>query len=274
MRSRLITVALPGRWWSKDTRLAGGDPAREPLFLLPMTGGATAYSIEARDRIVGALGTHRDPGRAGSMARYMRDQFPFLGIPTEERRALHRAAVAGLPHPAEGDLAGLARALYALPEREYQYVAVDHVIRHVDVCGPGFLAVARELITSKSWWDTVDGLAAQVVGPLVKKYPELVSEIDRWAEDSNLWVARTAILHQLKYKGRTDEARLFRFCERRAADREFFIRKAIGWALREYSKTNPTAVQAFIARNDGRLSGLSKREGTLWITGRKPAGRA
>lgn len=230
----------------------------------------TEYSADALERIVAALSAHRDPVRAEGMSAYMRGQFAFLGIPTGERRALHKVALAAMPAPSETDLAGLSRALYALAAREYQYVAVDHLVRHVAVCGSGFLALARELVTTKSWWDTVDGLAAQVVGPLVMRYPELVSEMDGWVEDSNLWVARTAILHQLKYKDRTDEARLFRFCERRAADREFFIRKAIGWALREYSKTNPSAVQAFIARNDARLSGLSKREGMLWITGRKP----
>lgn len=227
------------------------------------------YPKVALARSVAALRAHRDPARAEGMSAYMRGQFPFLGIPTGERRALHRAAVAGLPPPTEADLAGLSRALYALPEREYQYVAVDHLVRYVGVCGPGFLPIARELITTKSWWDTVDGLAAQVVGPLVLRYPELDSEMDRWVEDSNFWMARTAILHQLKYKDRTDADRLFHYCELRAGDREFFIRKAIGWALREYSKTNPAAVQASIAQNDAKLSGLSKREGMLWITGRK-----
>ncbi len=200
----------------------------------------------------------------------MRGRFPFLGVQTRERRALHRAALRGMPAPAEADLASFARALFALPEREYQYVAVDHLIRWVDRCGPGFLAVAQELITTRSWWDTVDGLAAQVVGPLVPSYPQLAGEMDRWVEDTNLWLRRSALLHQLKYKSRTDEDRLFRYCERRSGDADYFIRKAIGWALREYSKTDPAAVEAFIARNETKLSGLSRREGMLWITGRKP----
>jgi 3-methyladenine DNA glycosylase AlkD len=199
----------------------------------------------------------------------MRDMFPFLGIPTGERRALQRAVLAGLPRTTEADLVDLSKTLYDRPEREYQYVAVDHLVRHVKVCGPGFLATARELITTKSWWDTVDGLAAKVVGPLVLAYPGLAEEMDRWIEDDDIWVARSAILHQLTFKGATDAARLFRYCGRRSADREFFIRKAIGWALREYSKTDPVAVPAFIAENDTRLSGLSKREGMLWITGRR-----
>jgi len=97
----------------------------------------------------------------------------------------------------------------------------------------------------------------------------LKAEIDRWTEDPDLWVARTAILHQLKYRDQTDAARLFRYCELRAGDSDFFIRKAIGWALHEYSKTEPAAVRAFIEANDATLSGLSKREGMLWIAGRR-----
>jgi len=228
-----------------------------------------AYAVTAAERIVAALSAHRDPERAKWMSAYMRGQFSFLGIQTAARRALQKAALAGLPAPGEADLAAFARALYALPEREYQYVAVDHLVRSVSVCGAGFLPVARELITTKSWWDTVDGLAAQVVGPLVMAYPELTAEMDRWVEDPNLWVARTAILHQLKYRDQTDAARLFRYCELRAGDTDFFIRKAIGWALRAYSKTEPAAVRAFIVASDTKLSGLSKREGMLWITGRK-----
>jgi len=229
----------------------------------------TGYAATVTERIVAALGAHRDPERAKWMSAYMRGQFPFLGIQTAERRTLQKAAFATLPNPSEADLAALSRSLYALPEREYQYVAIDHLVRWVGVCGAGFLPVARELITAKSWWDTVDGLAAQVAGPLVMANPMLKAEMDRWVDDPNLWVARTAILHQLKYRDRTDAARLFRYCELRAGDTDFFIRKAIGWALREYSKTDPAAVRAFIEANDAELSGLSKREGMLWITGRK-----
>lgn len=229
----------------------------------------SAYAVTATERIVAALSAHGDQERARWMSAYMRGEFPFLGIQTAERRALQKAALADLPEPSQADLGAFARALYALSEREYQYVAVDHLVRRVGVCSAAFLPVARELITTKSWWDTVDGLAAQVVGPLVMAAPELVAEMDHWVEDPNLWVARTAILHQLKYRDRTDAARLFRYCELRAGDTDFFIRKAIGWALREYSKTEPAAVRTFIEINETKLSGLSKREGMLWITGRK-----
>jgi len=125
------------------------------------------YAATARELIVAALEPHRDQERARWMSTYMRGQFPFLGIETAQRRAFQKTALSVLPAPAEPDLTAFARALYELPEREYQYIAVDHLVRWVGACGAGFLPVARELVTTKSWWDTVDGLAAQVVGPLV-----------------------------------------------------------------------------------------------------------
>ena len=207
------------------------------------------------------------------MKAYMRNQFPFLGVPTTERRQAAKAVLRSMASPSESDLRELSTALYNLPEREYQYVAVDHVAGNIRGCSAAFLTHAGALVATKSWWDTVDGLAASVVGPLVLANPQLTADMDEWIRDDNIWVARTAILHQLRYKSRTDESRLFRYCELQAAHKDFFIRKAIGWALREYSKTNPEAVRAFIDSHADTLSGLSKREGMLWITGRnrKPA---
>jgi 3-methyladenine DNA glycosylase AlkD len=229
----------------------------------------SAYAGIAMERLRSAFEPLRQPDRATGMAAYMRGQFPFLGIQTAERRSVAKSALAAMDLPAETDLIDLSAALYEEPEREYQYVAVDFVEAHVKRCSAGFLNHARVLVTTKSWWDTVDGIAASVVGPLVMANPSLANEMDRWIEDENLWVARTALLHQLRYKRQTDANRLFRYCEFRAGDREFFIRKAIGWALREYSKTDPEAVQGFIEGHGEDLSGLSKREGMLWITGRK-----
>jgi 3-methyladenine DNA glycosylase AlkD len=206
------------------------------------------------------------------MTAYMRNIFPFLGIPSPARLALERDALAGLPRPSEADLIAASRSLWTLPEREYQYAALGLLSRNARALSPDFITVARELITTKSWWDTVDSLAAQVVGPIVLRNPALRTEIDRWAVDEDFWVARTAILHQLKAKKQTDAVRLFRFCELRSADTEFFIRKAIGWALREYSKTDAAAVREFVAEHETTLSGLSKREALLWLNGGRTAG--
>jgi 3-methyladenine DNA glycosylase AlkD len=198
----------------------------------------------------------------------MRDQFAFLGIGTTERRALQKAALAGIAIPAADELLAAASALWRLPEREYQYAATELLIRYQAVLPAAALPAVAEFITGKAWWDTVDGLAPRVVGSLVRRYPELVAAMDAWIGSDDRWLVRAAILHQLAQKSNTDEERLFRYCLQRADEREFFIRKAIGWALREYSKTAPEAVRQFVAEHEGQLSGLSKREALLWLTGR------
>ncbi len=228
---------------------------------------------EVVERLVAALETHRDPVRAAAMSAYMRHLFPFLGIPTPARRAMTHQAIAGLPRPDQSGLASIAGALWMLDEREYQYAACDLLSRYQAVCAADFLPVARHLITTRSWWDTVDGIASGVVGPLVSRHHDLTAEMDRWIESDNTWLARTALLHQLRYKGATDATRLFRYCEIRAKDDQFFIRKAIGWALREYSKTDPQAVRQFVAYATG-LSTLSRREALLWLEGGRRRERA
>ncbi|MFJ6636100.1 DNA alkylation repair protein [Streptomyces sp. NPDC091376] len=201
-----------------------------------------------------------DPVRAREAAAYMKDIAPFLGIRTPERRRLSRTVLDGTPRPAEADCAAIALRCWELPEREYHYFAVDYLRRHAGRCSSGFLPVARHLIATVSWWDTVDMLAAHVVGPLVAADAELVAAMDEWIEDDNLWVARTALLHQLGYKQATDAERLFRYCLRQSGHCDFFIRKAIGWSLREYAKTDPDAVRDFVATSRDRLAPLSVRE--------------
>lgn len=211
--------------------------------------------------IVAAFEAARDPSAAVPMARYMRDQFPFLGIASPARRTLQRKALAGVP-PLERDaLLACADALWRYPEREYQYAACDLLSMFAERLTADDLARVELLITTKSWWDTVDALATNVVGPVVLADRATCDPtVDKWIGSDNLWLARTAILHQNRWKDRTDEVRLFAFCEQRAPDTDFFMRKAIGWALREYSKTAPDAVRAFVAKHDRELSELSKRE--------------
>ncbi|MGW0584874.1 DNA alkylation repair protein, partial [Streptomyces sp. NPDC002920] len=143
---------------------------------------------------------------------------------------------------------------------EYHYFAVDYLRRNAGRCSSGFLPVARRLVTTTSWWDTVDPLAAHVVGALVAADPGLAAAMDDWIADDDLWVARTALLHQLSYKGRTDSDRLFAYCLRQSGHPDFFVRKAVGWCLREYAKTDPEAVRDFLARERGRFAPLSVRE--------------
>lgn len=212
------------------------------------------------ERLTAIYPAAADPVRAREAAAYMKDVAPFLGIRTPERRALSRAVLEGTPRPAEADCTAIALRCWRLPEREYHYFAADYLRRHVGRCSSAFVPVARHLITTVSWWDTVDTLAAHVVGALVAADPGLVRVMDRWIEDDDLWVARTALLHQLRHKEATDAGRLFRYCLRQSGHPDFFVRKAIGWSLREYAKTDPDAVRGFVDSARDRLAPLSVRE--------------
>ena len=199
-----------------------------------------------------------DPNQAQRMRAYMRDQFRFLGLPAPRQRTLAKALLEGLPKPTQADLEAVAAGCWRRDEREFQYFACDLLRRHVAVADASLIEPVKVLITTKSWWDTVDTLASRVVGRLVATYPELVSTMDAWVVSDNLWIARTAILHQLTYKQATDTDRLFRYCTAQAGHRDFFIRKAIGWALRQYAWTDPDAVRTYVATHD--LAPLSRRE--------------
>ncbi len=207
-----------------------------------------------------ALEEVADPTKAGPMAAYMQGNFEFFGIPAAARRAAQKPTLT-LAKSANGDeLIAFARACWGEPEREFQLVAVDVLRKRVGRLEARHLDALAELITERSWWDTVDGLAAWVVGPLVQANPELSTAMDRWIDSPNIWLARTAILHQLGYKTDTDPERLFHYADTRAADTEFFIRKALGWALRQYARVDPDAVRAYVDANEAVLSGLTKRE--------------
>ncbi|WP_406206508.1 DNA alkylation repair protein [Streptomyces sp. NBC_01017] len=233
---------------------------------MSVTGGGTTevprsgLADTVLERLTATYAAAADPLRAAGARAYMKDVAPFLGIPTPERRALSRAVLTGTPRPDEADCTAIALRCWELPEREYHYFAVDYLRRHVGRCSSGFLPVTRHLITTVSWWDTVDALAAHVVGGLVAADPKLTADMDDWIVDDDLWVARTALLHQLRYKDHTDTRRLFAYCLRQSGHTDFFIRKAIGWCLREYAKTDPEAVREFLARERGRFAPLSVRE--------------
>lgn len=215
----------------------------------------TAEADRRLGALVVALETRADPERAPAMAAYMKGHFAFLGIPSPERRAAQKEALGDWKAPTADDLDAFARACWARDEREYQYAACDTLVRHVKRVGSEVLVLAEHLITTKPWWDTVDLLAARVVGPHADR-----PTIERWLVSGDLWLERTAILHQLGYGERTDADFLFRACLIHAASTEFFLRKAIGWALRQYARTDPEAVRAFVAAHADELSGLSKRE--------------
>ena len=226
------------------------------------------------ERLEQRLEGARNPERALGTAQYMRNQFAYYGISSPALRAIARDVLADERPPDESRLRAIADAYWKRDEREWQYFACSYVRTNIGRASPRFLSAAKELITTKSWWDTVDTLAAHTVGALVAATPKLGATMDEWIDSENMWVVRTAILHQLTYKRRTNADRLFDYCLRRSVDTEFFIRKAIGWALREYSKSDPDAVQRFVTDNERRLSGLSKREALKRIERGKSSSRA
>lgn len=210
--------------------------------------------------ITAGLEALADPAAAAPMRAYMRDQFTFYGVKTPDRVALCRQVAAEVGPLHEVDLDSLARWAWARPQREHQYAATWFLRRHVRLLSSDFIHSAGWLITHKSWWDTVDELAQNVVGPLVLADPALVAVMDDWLGSDDLWLARSALLHQNRWKERTDADRLFRYCLTRAGDTEFFVRKAIGWALRTYAAVDADAVDRFVTDHAGELSGLSQRE--------------
>ncbi|MCO5275223.1 MAG: DNA alkylation repair protein [Flavobacteriales bacterium] len=206
-----------------------------------------------------AFHSHAHPANAAAMCAYMKDHFPFFGIKAPERRALQQEHVRLHGMLKLDQLPVMARSAFAQPERELHYAAVDLLVKRAKELGPEHLPLLEELITTQSWWDTVDALAVHVVGAVLKKYPSAIEEWnDRWVESNDLWLNRTAILFQNRWKQETDQVLLFANIDRHAARTDFFIRKAIGWALREYGKTDPGVVLEFVRSR--KLSPLSERE--------------
>lgn len=212
------------------------------------------------DQIRRAFEAHRDAERAAGMARYLKDQFPFLGLPRPVYQALAKPIVSRLgKEPAERFLLDAAHRLWKLPEREFQHCAGDLLDRFHRRLSAAALGDCEHLLVTKPWWDSVDLITTRVVAPLVTQYPELRRDMDRWSRADNFWLRRAAIIHQLGYKRRTDTKRLFAYCSRNARDPEFFIRKAIGWALRQHARTDPDAIRAYVEAHP-ELSPLSRRE--------------
>jgi 3-methyladenine DNA glycosylase AlkD len=210
-------------------------------------------------RLEASFTAQRDSLRAEAMSAYMRDQFQFFGLPAPAVRAIERAAFAGLPRPTPDDLRAVALACWERPEREFQYAACDYLRKFTTVADTEFIPTLRTLLTTKSWWDTVDPLATRVTGDLVRAHPGLLATMDAWSADENRWLIRTALLFQLHYGPSTDTERLFDYCTRQATHPDFFVRKAIGWALRHYARTDPSEVRAFVAETP-TLSPLSRKE--------------
>ena len=202
--------------------------------------------------------------RARQMQAYMKSEMPYYGIPAPLLRTICRETFAAIDLSSREEWQDAVLALWRGAKfREERYAAIGLCAdrragawQTIEV-----LPMYEEMIVSGAWWDTVDAIATNRLGELLRNSPrEMRRQMLRWSTDQNLWKRRGAILCQLKFKTATDLDLLYRLIEPSLASKEFFLRKAIGWALRQYAWTDAAEVRRYVRENEARLSGLTKRE--------------
>ncbi|HSQ47380.1 MAG TPA: DNA alkylation repair protein [Lutibacter sp.] len=196
---------------------------------------------------------------------YMRNQFEFYGIKATERREIQKPFFIKEFLPKKVELDKILIALWEKPQRDYQYFCQELAFRYVNQLEKKDIDLFEYMVTHKSWWDTVDFIAAKLIGEYFKKYPEQRDlYVKKWLNSNNIWLQRSALLFQLKYKENLDTVLLSSIINSLLGSKEFFINKAIGWILREFSKTNPKWVAEFADRT--LLSSLSRKEALRLIS--------
>lgn len=218
-------------------------------------------TTELLDAIRCRLQAAADPGRAAGAQAYMKSQMPFLGVRVPDVRRIVKAAAVDYPPAGLAELQSAVLALWRDAAcREERYAAIELTGLRLAAGDLSMLALYEEIIRSGAWWDLVDGVAHRLGGLLQAHRAELTAVLGRWSTDSDFWIRRASITAQLGAKTATDTALLASVIEANLADREFFIRKAIGWALRQYARTDPDWVRAFVQRHREELSPLSRKE--------------
>jgi 3-methyladenine DNA glycosylase AlkD len=215
------------------------------------------------DSLSFAFSLHADRQRAVEMKAYLRNQFEFLGIQTPTRRSIYKD-LPKLPKDPQYILK-IANELWEKPEREYRYVACDLLIKNAKVFKLDDLPAFKNLLQKDSWWETVDSLSSAISDIVLNEKlnnHESQHTMDEWLLDSDFWVRRSAMIHQLGWKKHTDTDRLMQYALTLAPESEFFIRKVIGWAFRDYAKCNPAFVQNFMHLNKSVFSNLTVKEAT------------
>jgi len=200
------------------------------------------------------------PTNAEAMAKYMKGLFPFYGLKTDVRRALTRDLLVQYKDEVTGNTRQIALKLYRKPQREYHYTAIEIVMKQLkNKFVTEDIALIETLLVTHSWWDSVDTIAKYLLGGYLQHFPEQIpTVIKRFSNSDNMWLNRSVILFQLGYKKATNVDLLFAECKKHSHSKEFFIQKAIGWALREHAKTDADVVRNFVAT--ANLKPLSTRE--------------
>ncbi len=205
-----------------------------------------------------------DEAIAVGAKKYMRNRYEFYGIKSPLRKEIIRQFYKENGLPDYDKVEEIVKDCWQQPQREFQYFAMEMLKKIAKKAGKERIELYEFTIVNKSWWDTVDFIAANLVGTHFKLFPEMtIPSASKWIDSDNMWLQRTAILFQLKYKKDTDTKLLTGFIDKMQGSKEFFINKAIGWALREYSKTNAEWVINFTENT--QLANLSKREALKWL---------
>jgi 3-methyladenine DNA glycosylase AlkD len=210
------------------------------------------------------LAAQADPKKAAGMQAYMKSSLPYYGVQTDPLRKIQREVFRAHPLPDFVSWRDIVLALWrSATKREERYAAIGlaAAAQYERFRTLRALPIYEEMITSGAWWDYVDGVAADLVGALLRRCPRTMKPtMLRWSVDEDLWKRRAAIICQLRFKETTDLDLMYRCILANAADRSFWIRKAIGWALRQHAWTDPAEVKRFVAAHEGELSPLSRRE--------------
>lgn len=202
---------------------------------------------------------HADPKIAVEQKAYLREQFLFYGIKTPVRRNMQKPFLAKQYLPPKENLEDLVLLLWKRPQREYHYFAQELVQKYTKKFEKKDISLLEYMITHNSWWDTVDSIATKLVKPYFRKFPDQRDRyIEKWLSSKNIWLQRTSLIFQLLEKEKTDLKLLEHVINSLLGSKEFFINKAIGWILRDYSRTDPEWVLDFVERT--ALEPLSKRE--------------
>lgn len=204
--------------------------------------------------------SHQNATIASKQKAYMRNKFEFYGIKTQERRIIQQPFLDKAHLPNKEDLYNIVKTLWGKPQRDYQLFSQEFVFKYVKHFEKHDIELLEYMVVNKSWWDTVDFIAYKLIGAYFKSYPDEIQHyVTKWLSSNNIWLQRSALLFQLKYKKDLDPILLQSSINTLLGSNEFFINKAIGWVLREYSRTNPKWVMEFVNKTP-QLSALSKKE--------------
>lgn len=209
---------------------------------------------------------HADEKDAEAMKAYMKNHFEFLGIRSPLRKELSKSFFKKEGYPDHSVLFPLTEALWHDRHREMQYLALDLIGKNIRSLKDTDLDFFENLILEKSWWDTIDYIAPNICGKIFLNYPHQIQQrTQQWNQSDNIWLQRSSILFQLKYRDKTDFGLLKKYILHRRQSKEFFVQKAAGWALRQYSKYNPIVVRDFIQTHQNELAPLTIKEGSKYI---------